>query len=186
MLAGALGAVGYMRSLSLITLALHVLGVSLWLGGALSVTRVAAAADEQRDPRARAALVALSKKLLRVVCVPWMTAAMAGAVALLVLGPARHVRALVETRSFWIELASGLLLYAMQRALERRVSRVAKRPVPAAPERDEFKDDRDAESPVKIHGESPYVPAHTAPLRRVQRVMLVLTVIAVIAALSRR
>jgi uncharacterized membrane protein len=178
-----------MRSLSLIALALHVLGVSLWLGGALSLTRVAAAADEQRDPRARAALVALSKKLLRAVCVPWMSAAMAGAVALLVLGPARRVRALVETRAFWVELVAGLLLYAMQRALERRVCRVAKQRLPAAREvldRDEFDAERDGDPPVKNQDESLYVPAHTAPLRRVQRAMLVLTVIAVVAALSRR
>ncbi|MFO0558492.1 MAG: hypothetical protein U0269_10785 [Polyangiales bacterium] len=178
-----------MRSLSLIALALHVLGVSLWLGGALSLTRVAAAADEQRDPQARAALVALSKKLLRAVCVPWMTAAMAGAVALLVLGPARHVRALVETRAFWLELVAGLSLYAMHRALERRVSRVAKQRLPAAraaADRDAPEDDRDGDSPSKNQDEPPYVPTHTAPLRRVQRVMLLLTVIAVVAALSRR
>jgi uncharacterized membrane protein len=173
-----------MRSLSLIALALHVLGVALWLGGALSVTRVAAAADEQRDPLARAALVSLSKKLLRAVCVPWMTVAMAGAVALLVLGPAWRVRALVETRAFWVELVTGLLLYGMQRALERRVSRVAKQRLPAVHTGEEL--DREGDPPVKPSKEPPYIPAHVAPLRRVQRVMLVLTVIAVFAALSRR
>lgn len=175
-----------MRSLTLIALALHVLGVTLWLGGALSVTRVAAAADEQRDPCARAALVALSKKLLRAVCAPWMTVAMAGAVALLVLGPARHVRALVATKAFWIELSSGLLLYAMQRALERRVSRVAKQPLPVPRDELDAEDDPPSQPTKKDEREGAYVPQHTAPLRRVQRVMLVLTVIAVLAALSRR
>ncbi len=178
-----------MAVLSLIALALHVLGASLWLGGALSVTRVASAADATVDPSARAALVASCKKLLRAVCAPWMTVATAGAVALLVLGPPRKVRALLSLRSFWVELSAGVLLYLLQRALERRVSRVAKQalPEPERPARAEL-DEGEArdEIPVEKQEKSPYSPKHVAPLRRLQRAMLLLTIVAVFAAVSRR
>lgn len=174
-----------MATLRLVALALHVLGVSLWLGGALSTTRVAAAADHEQDPKARAALIALSRKLLSAVCAPWMIAAMTGAVSLLVLGPPRRVRLLALQKSFWLEVVAGVLLYVMQRALERRVKRLAHERLPepsAAPVADPESDDPSVKSqPVRE-----YVPVHAAPLRRVQRVILVLSVLATVAALARR
>ena len=173
-----------MATLRLVALALHVLGVSLWLGGALSTTRVAAAADREQDPKARAALVSIARKLLSAVCAPWMIATMTGAVALLVLGPPRRVRALALQKSFWIEVIAGALLYAMQRALERRVKRLAREPLPE-PAAAMIDPDSD-EPPAKSQPVREYIPVHAAPLRRAQRVILVLTIVAMLAAYARR
>lgn len=179
-------------------LVVHLLGVSLWLGGALALTRVASAADNERDPNARSALVLASKKLLRAVCEPWMFAAVGAGFALVLLGPSRKTSALIGSRAFWIELASGILLVLMQRALDRRVRRVAKvtvlQPERASAEREDGTDGADGtdgtdgrvDLPEKKQETPVYVAEHAPRLRRIQRVIFALALVALSAAIARR
>ena len=169
-------------------LVVHLLGLALWLGGALAVTRASFAADNERDPAARQPLFALCKKLSRSLCEPWMFAAMGAGFLLVLLGPSRKTAALMGSRAFWIELASGVLLVLMQRALDRRVGRAAK-VVVSPPERTPVEEDSGeaverAESPSAP--KAPYVPEHAPKLRRIQRVIFVLALLAVSAAVSRQ
>jgi hypothetical protein len=179
-----------------VALALHVLGLSLWLGGTLALTRAAAAADRSDDPAARRALWDLSRVIHRTVCAPWMSVAWVfGFVSFVLAAPRRDALGervsgawfLVGRGSFWVECAAGCALLLLHYAIARRIALIGAEPqgtdaraAQRGQELDggELPEDEPVAAPPRAH-------RNAAPLRRIQRAVLVLALVGTVAAYAR-
>jgi uncharacterized membrane protein len=184
-----------METFRQLALGVHLFALCAWIGGTLALTRVVTAADEASDPISRAALCAMSRRILETVCAPWMSIGLAAGglrwlFAPFVTGPDRHAVlgavALLSRPSFCFKLVAAGGLVFMHHALARRLARVADEP--ARPGSDEPARPGFGEAPPGVEG-PPRGPAsgpHRAPLRRIQRVVFVLALGAMIAAARAR
>jgi hypothetical protein len=179
-----------------VALALHVLGLSLWLGGTLALTRAAAAADRSDDPSARRALWDLSRVIHRAVCAPWMSVAwVCGFVSFVLAAPRRDASGLrvsgawflVGRGAFWVECAAGCALLLLHYAIARRIALIGAEPPGADTLSSQRGPSQDGEEPPADEPVAAPPRAHrnAAPLRRIQRAVLVLALVGTVAAYAR-